>query len=266
MTTEHDIILSVSDVSLRYRTRSGFIHRFEHTALNNLSFEIHRGETIGILGRNGCGKSTLLRLLAGIIVPTEGVITCCKTVKRSLLTIGLGFRPDLSGRNNALLSAMLQGMEKNDALEALEEIKEFAELGEFFEQPVKTYSSGMRARLGFATALKTEVDILLLDEVLSVGDTHFRKKAQAVLKERLNGSQTVVFVSHNAQQVDQICDRALWLEGGEVQALGATGEVRQAYSLFMKELDATGGKIKPKTVSQSDKAQVPVNSEVQGKA
>ena len=142
--------------------------RFEHTALHGITLELYRGETLGILGANGCGKSSLLRILAGVIDPTSGTVKCSEGAKRALLALGLGFRPDLSGRDNALMSAMLQGIPKNRALTLLEEIRDYSELSEFFDQPVKTYSAGMRARLGFATALKTEVDILLIDEVLGV--------------------------------------------------------------------------------------------------
>ena len=145
--SKRDIILSAKNITLKYRTRSGLFKYFEHTALDNFSFDLRRGKVLGILGRNGCGKSTLLRILAGIISPTQGRIECDTHVSRALLTIGLGFRPDLSGRDNALLSAMLGGMTKRDAIEMLDEISEFAELGEFFDQPVKTYSAGMRARM-----------------------------------------------------------------------------------------------------------------------
>ncbi len=234
--SKEDIILSAKNVTLKYRTRSGLFNYFEHTALDNITFNLHRGEILGVLGRNGCGKSTLLRILAGIISPTQGKIECDTHVNRALLTLGLGFRPDLSGRSNAMLSAMLGGMAKRDATETLDEICEFAELGEFFDQPVKTYSAGMRARLGFTTALKTDVDILLIDEVLSVGDARFRTKAHSALTKRLNGDQTIVFVSHNPQQVDEVCDYGLWIEGGVIQAQGNTGEVRQAYGQFMKDL------------------------------
>ena len=235
--SKKDIVLSAKNVTLKYCTRSGLFKYFEHTALDNISFNLHRGETIGILGRNGCGKSTLLRILAGIISPTKGEIECSKHVKRALLTLGLGFRPDLSGRNNVMLSAMLGGMTKREATEILDEVNEFAELGDFFDQPVKTYSAGMRARLGFSTALKTEVDVLLIDEVLSVGDAHFRTKAHAAIAKRLNGDQTIVLVSHSPQQVDQICDYGLWIDGGVIQAEGDTGEVRKAYGQFMNDLD-----------------------------
>jgi lipopolysaccharide transport system ATP-binding protein len=222
-------VLETRNVILRYRTRSGFFKWFEHTALCGISFELKKGEILGVLGRNGCGKSTLLRLLAGLVEPTSGKILCEKNTRRALLTLGLGFRSDLSGRDNALLSAMLQGATKAEALESLSEIHEFSELGVFFDQPVKTYSSGMRARLGFATAIKTEVDVLLIDEVLGVGDFQFRKKAEATLKEKFNGSQTVVFVSHNADQVKNLCDRAIWLKDGTVKNIGDSEAVAESY-------------------------------------
>lgn len=225
----HENILEIKNVTLRYRSRSGFLKRFEHTALNGISFELKKGEILGVLGRNGCGKSTLLRILAGLVDPTSGEIICAKETRRALLTLGLGFRPDLSGRDNAVLSAMLQGATKAEALESLPDIHEFSELGVFFDQPVKTYSSGMRARLGFATALKTEVDILLIDEVLGVGDFQFRKKAEATLKEKLNGRQTVVFVSHSADQVKDLCDRAIWIKDGIVKNIGDSESVSQSY-------------------------------------
>ena len=138
----------------------------------------------------------------------------------SLLTLGLGFRPDLSGRDNALLAAMLQGSSRKQAESFLDEIQEFSELGDSFEEPVKTYSAGMRSRLGFTTALLTHVDILLIDEILSVGDAHFRSKAQSAMQSRITSEQTVVFVSHMAEQVKSMCDRAIWLESGKIVAEG----------------------------------------------
>lgn len=234
MKQDFDIILSAKNLTLLYRTRSGIFNRFEHIALNDISFDLYRGETIGVLGRNGSGKSSLLRILAGIIPPTHGKVECDSKITRSLLTLGLGFSPHLSGRNNALLSAMLQGMNKREASAALEEINDFAELGKFFDQPVKTYSAGMRARLGFATAMKANVDILLTDEVLSVGDAHFKAKAIEVMLKRLNGDQTIVLVSHNPEQVDALCDRAVWIEDGTIHAIGDTAEVVKKYHAFIK--------------------------------
>lgn len=155
------------------------------------------------------------------------------------MTIGLGFKPDLSGRDNALLSAMLQGASNRQAQGYLEEIKEFSELGDSFEEPVKTYSSGMRSRLGFTTALISHVDILLIDEALSAGDAQFRGKAEAAMKERISGEQTVVFVSHSEGQVQKLCDRAIWLENGKVAAEGDTAEVLADYQQLMKQAVVT---------------------------
>ncbi len=234
MSSQHENILSVQDVRLCYRRRSGFLKWFEHTALSAISFDLKRGETLGVFGRNGCGKSTLLRLLAGLVDPTSGTITCDKSIRRALLTLGLGFRGDLSGRDNALLSIMLQGGTKGEALEALPGIHEFSELDAFFDEPVKTYSAGMRARLGFASAIMTDVDVMLIDEVLSVGDIQFRQKAEATILEKITSQQTVVFVSHSAEQIRKLCQRAIWIEGGELRLIGDAGEVSRAYVDFMR--------------------------------
>ena len=234
---DKEVILFAKQVAHKYTSRSGLFKRFEHTALDNVSFDICRGENLGILGRNGCGKSTLLRILAGIINPTQGMVGCKEGVSRALLSLGLGFRPDLSGRDNVLLSSMIGGMTKREATGILNEVNEFAELGEFFDQPIKTYSAGMRSRLGFASALLTDVDIILIDELLSVGDSHFCNKALEAMKDRMKGRQTVVFVSHNPQQVGTVCERVLWIEGGVIQMEGDTKEVTQAYSRFMQGLN-----------------------------
>lgn len=237
MMTDADKQMILEDVWLRYKTRSGMFKRFEHTVLSGVSLELHRGETLGVLGTNGCGKSSLLRLLAGIIDPTSGVVKCTKDTRRALLALGLGFRPDLTGRDNALISAMLQGVGKKRALTLLPEIHEFSELSEFFDQPVKMYSAGMRARLGFATALKLEVDILLIDEVLGVGDAHFRDKAHNAIINKVAGEQTVVFVSHNPGQVKKICGRAIWLDKGMIRKQGNTLDVSDSYQQYIKRLN-----------------------------
>lgn len=229
MMRENDVMLSAKDVSLCYKTRSGFLKKFEHLALSHISFALKSGEILGVLGRNGSGKSTLLRLLAGLVEPTSGEIICTKNIRRALLALGPGFRPDLSGRDNAMLAAMLQGANKLEAINALPEIHEFSELGKFFDQPVKTYSAGMRARLGFSTALLTQVDVLLVDEVLSVGDAHFKKKAEKAMLDKLNGEQTVVFVSHNLAQVNELCGRAIWLADGQIKHEGSAEDVTELY-------------------------------------
>lgn len=227
-------MLELDRVSLGFRVSRGNFENGFHTVLNEVSFKLYENETLGIIGRNGVGKTTMLRIMAGILAPGSGTVTTMPGKTASLLTIGLGFRPDLTGRDNALLAAMLQGASKARAVSYLEEIKEFSELGASFEEPVKTYSSGMKSRLGFTTALMTHVDILLVDEVLSVGDARFRRKAQTAMKERIKGEQTVVFVSHSDSQVQDLCDRALWIEGGQICAEGPTPEVLRAYRKSLK--------------------------------
>jgi lipopolysaccharide transport system ATP-binding protein len=222
-------IIELKNVTLEYNTRAGLFKRFKHKALKNVSFAVNQGEVFGVLGSNGSGKSTLLQVLAGIFKPDIGHVEIHKKTTRSLLSLGLGFNNQLSGRDNALISCMLEGYNKAEASELLEEIKVFSELGEFFEQPVKSYSSGMRARLGFATGLKIKVDLLLIDEVLSVGDANFKNKAEAALLEKMKGEQTVVFVSHSAAQVKKLCERCIWLDKGEVRAVGLTESVMNKY-------------------------------------
>lgn len=224
-----DVMLQLEDVSLSYPSRRKSFDHGAHHVLDRVSLQVFEGETLGIIGRNGVGKSTTLRLMAGILAPTSGTVWQRPGKSASLLTIGLGFRPDLSGRDNATLAAMLQGATARQARSFLEEIKEFSELGDSFEEPVKTYSSGMLARLGFTTALKTHVDILLIDEVLSVGDALFREKAEAAMKSRISGDQTVVFVSHMEGQVREVCDRAICLYEGAVLAEGDPAAVLAAY-------------------------------------
>ncbi|MDH4039892.1 MAG: ABC transporter ATP-binding protein [Gammaproteobacteria bacterium] len=223
------VMLALENVSLSYQSRRKSFDHGAHHVLDGVSLEVYEGETLGIIGRNGVGKSTTLRLMAGILAPTSGKVRQRPGKTASLLTIGLGFRPDLSGRDNAMLAAMLQGASPKQARSYLEEIKEFSELGDSFEERVKTYSSGMLARLGFTTALKTHVDILLIDEVLSVGDARFREKAAAAMKSRISGDQTVVFVSHMEAQVRDICNRAVCLHEGAVLAEGDPVEVLAAY-------------------------------------
>jgi homopolymeric O-antigen transport system ATP-binding protein len=229
------VMLELDEVSLSFRSKRTSFEHGVHTVLKDVSLKLYEGETLGIIGRNGVGKTTMLRLIAGILAPTSGRVWQREGTSSALLTIGLGFRADLSGRDNALLAGMLQGAPRRQAMSVLDEIKEFSELGDSFEEPVKTYSSGMRSRLGFTTALLTHVDILLIDEVLSVGDAEFRAKAQRAMKERISGDQTVVFVSHNDAQIQDLCDRAIWLDGGSIMAEGDTQEVLQEYKVSINK-------------------------------
>ena len=223
------VILELKNVSIEYSSRVGLFKRFKHKALNNVSLKLEKGEVLGVLGGNGSGKSTLLQLLSGVLMPDEGQVYVEEQATRSLLTLGLGFNAQLSGRDNALISCLLNGLTKKESKAVLNEIKAFSELGDFFEQPVKTYSSGMRARLGFAAGLLLKVDILLIDEVLSVGDQDFKSKAEAALLDKMKGEQTVVFVSHNAQQIERLCQRCIWLNKGNVEMIDTTENVIEKY-------------------------------------
>ncbi len=228
-------MLELEEVSLSYHAHKKSFDHGTHHVLNQVSLQLYEGETLGIIGRNGVGKTTLLRLMAGILAPTLGKVHIHPGKSASLLTLGLGFKADLSGRDNALLAAMLQGSSRKQAKSFLPSIQEFSELGDSFYEPVKDYSSGMRARLAFTTALMTHVDILLVDEILSVGDAHFREKAESAMKSRITGGQTVVFVSHMAEQVKKLCDRVVWLDKGKVLAMGPAAEVVDAYTQHVKE-------------------------------
>lgn len=231
--------------------------------LDDVSLQLYEGETLGIMGRNGVGKTTMLRIMAGILAPSAGTVNIAPGKKAALLTLGLGFKPDLSGRDNAILAAMLQGSSRREAEAFMDSIKEFSELGKAFDQPVKTYSAGMRSRLGFTTALMTHVDILLIDEVLSVGDADFREKALEAMKSRMTGDQTVVFVSHMVEQVKKLCNRVIWLDKGKIVMEGECIEVAQAYTRHIRALREgaspeeaiqEGKRLPPKKQAQKNKA------------
>jgi homopolymeric O-antigen transport system ATP-binding protein len=206
--------ISLIDVGVRYRRRGNILKRSSYyQALQGVNLEINPGETLGILGRNGAGKSTLLRVISGILKPDSGrVINNNCTV--SLLALQAGFDPVLNGRENAVLSGMLQGVSRRDMHRKLDEINDYAELGEFFDEPVRTYSTGMRARLGFAIATITRPDVLLIDEVLSVGDQEFRKKSERTIVNKIRSGQSVVLVTHSLTQSELLCDRIVHIESG----------------------------------------------------
>jgi lipopolysaccharide transport system ATP-binding protein len=197
-------------------------------ALEDVSLTLARGERLGVIGRNGSGKSTLLRTLAGIITPDRGRIARAP-VACQLLSLALGFMPHLSGRENAVLSGLMLGMRRHEIVRRLPAILEFSELGDFFEQPISSYSTGMHMRLGFSVAMQVEPDVLLIDEVLAVGDAEFQEKSGAALRQRIHGGTTVVFVSHGDDQIRQVCDRALWIEHGRSVMQGDVDDVLRAY-------------------------------------
>jgi lipopolysaccharide transport system ATP-binding protein len=229
-----DPIISLRNVGVSYSLKRGYFKRSRHQALKNISFDIFNGDSLGIVGKNGSGKSTLLRLLAGVMSPDDGSIIN-KGVRVSLLSISLGFVGHLSGVEDAILSGMFMGMPKNEIKSKIPAIIEYSELGDFIYEPVGAYSTGMRARLGFAVALQVEPDVLLLDEVTSVGDAAFREKSFGEIQKRLlNHDSTVVFVSHNATEVKRLCTKAIWIEKGEIQAQGETSDVTEKYKQFLK--------------------------------
>lgn len=198
-------------------------------ALEEVSLTLRRGERLGVIGRNGAGKSTLLRVLAGILRPDRGTVTR-KPVSVQLLALALGFVPYLTGRDNAVLSGLMLGLRRRDIRDRLEAIKDFSELGDFFDQPIATYSSGMVMRLGFSVAIQVNPDVLLIDEVLSVGDAEFKEKSGLALRERINDGRAVVLVSHDETQIASICDRVLWIEEGRSVMEGPRDDVFAAYN------------------------------------
>jgi ABC-type polysaccharide/polyol phosphate transport system ATPase subunit len=197
-------------------------------ALRDVNFAIAPGEILGVIGKNGAGKSTLLEVISDIISPDEGAVQVSGR-RPTLLTIGAGFERELTGRENVRLNAAYLGFARKEIERLVEPIEEFSELGQFMDQPLKTYSTGMTARLGFSIAVHTDPDILLLDEVLSVGDADFQEKSRRRLSEMMNRARAIVLVSHAAGMIDDICSKVLWLEKGRVRDFGETHAVLADY-------------------------------------
>ncbi|WP_372882042.1 ABC transporter ATP-binding protein [Psychromonas sp.] len=233
MTASIEKIIELKNVGVTYKERKSLFKKEEYQALKDVTFDVYKGETLGIIGRNGAGKSTLLRLLAGIIKPDKGeVIHHTKSV--SLMALAAGFDPNLSGRQNAIISGMLIGYSKKQMLANIEEIKRFSELQAFYEKPVKHYSSGMRARLAFSIAMYVSPDVLLIDEVLGVGDVSFKQKAEQALEDKIKSDLTVIIVSHSEDQVKRLSERIVWIDGGKVREQGLPEEVFPQYNLNIR--------------------------------
>ncbi len=236
--------IEVKDLKITYKCRKalslkGSLLHFRESkmevveALKGVSFEVKKGEILGIVGKNGSGKSTLLKAIAGIFSPDSGTIDL-ETESVSLLSIGVGFQKQMSGRENIILSGMLLGFTEQQVRAKMDEIIEFAGLGKFIDMPVKTYSSGMHSKLAFSITAVLETDIMLIDEVLSVGDAKFEKKSYQKMKELImDDNRTVLIVSHSADTLEKLCTSLLWLHEGEVKMQGDTQTVLKAYNEFM---------------------------------
>jgi len=234
-----DPIISLNNVAVRYKLNGSiFKAKSYFNALKSVSLDIYPGETLGILGRNGAGKSTLLRIISGVIKPDQGGVIN-RGVNVSLLALQAGFDPNLSGRDNAIFGGMLLGYSRREAQSRLDEIQEYSELGDFFLEPVRVYSSGMMARLGFSISIINSPDVILLDEVLSVGDKHFKQKAERTMISKIQSEQTVVLVSHSHHQIARLCDRAVLIDDGISFASGDPGEILKLYEKRLESRTST---------------------------
>ena len=219
-------LLTLHQVSMCFRSKDGQ----RHTVFDGIDLSLNAGECLAVVGRNGSGKSTLLRVMARILAPTAGSVDWAPGVTASLLSLGLGFNSDLSGRDNAFLSCLLMGLSKKDAAQSLDNIESFCEIGDFFDKPVRSYSTGMRARLGFGTALMNRSKVILIDETLSVGDAFFREKARSALQQEFLENRAVVLVSHAEPQIKQLSSRVALLEKGKILSDGDPDSVLEAYA------------------------------------
>lgn len=216
MSTDRELLISLKDVSLTYKLKKDWLSRQKITieALKNVNLDIYKGEKIGIIGPNGSGKSTLTKIIGGILEPNTGTVTYHKKVTVQLLTLGVGIESTLSGRDNAILSGMLLGRTREYMRNRLEKIKEFSGLGKFFEYPVSSYSSGMVSRLTFSVAIEADPDVLILDEILSVGDADFAAKSREAIEKYFESGRTVLLISHDLDAINQVCDRIITFRDG----------------------------------------------------
>lgn len=226
-------LLHLEHVGVRYWLRRPVNGSKEFWALKDVSLDVSPGETLGIIGSNGAGKSTLMRLLSGIIAQDRGVVRRKRGLRVVLLALGTGFEGPLTGRENAILSGMLLGLHRHTIEKRIPKIIEFSGLGEFIDQPLYTYSSGMIARLGFSVAMEVNPDVLLLDEIMGVGDISFAEKSANALKEKIRSEMTVVLISHHPGTIRDLCSKASWIHQGKTQAHGSVEEVADLYEKFI---------------------------------
>lgn len=222
----HDRISSLKEYMTKLIKRE--LRYEEFWALKNVSFNVSKGEVVGIIGKNGAGKSTLLKIISGILKPTKGSVTCSGSIV-PMLELGSGFDHDLTGRENIFLNGAILGYGKEFLESKFEEILDFSELGRFIDVPIRNYSSGMLMRLAFSIATVVNPEILIVDEILAVGDAAFQEKSKARMIELMSGGTTVLFVSHSIEQIKELCSRVLWLEQGNIILDGNPCEVCDLY-------------------------------------
>jgi lipopolysaccharide transport system ATP-binding protein len=228
----YEITGGIKRVLFNLRTTLKNLKSFKYDALQDISFSVKKGEAIGFIGRNGAGKSTLLGLMAGVLRPTSGTISVKQRIS-PLLELGGGFHSDLTGRENIKLNGVLLGLSLKEVLKKMQMIIDFSELGEFIDQPVKAYSSGMKARLGFSVVAHLDPEILLIDEVLGVGDAKFREKCRDKIHDFKKKGVTIVLVSHSMSEVSEICDRIVWIDNKKIKMIGAPSDVYKEYEKDM---------------------------------
>lgn len=239
-------IIEVNDVSMRFRMANDRINSIkeytiakmtgklkynEFEALKHVSFDVNKGEVVGLIGHNGAGKSTMLKVISGILKPTEGSVTIRGNVA-PMLELGSGFDLDMTGRENIFLNGAILGYSREFLEKKYEEIVNFSEIGQFMDMPLRNYSSGMIARLAFSVATVVVPEILIVDEVLAVGDADFQEKSRRRMMELMGGGTTVLFVSHNINQIKDMCNRVVWLEHGECIGFGEAQQICEQYELL----------------------------------
>lgn len=221
-----EVIHSLKEYVIKILTRKLFYKEF--WALKNVTISLKKGEILGIIGLNGSGKSTLLKVIAGVLEPTEGIAKTNGKIA-PLIELGAGFDPELTARENIFLNGAVLGYSRKFIESKFNEIVKFSELEYFLDTPLKNFSSGMYARLGFAIATVVKPDILIADEILAVGDFHFQEKCERKIKEMMKNGTSILFVSHSIKQIEELCDRVVWLEQGEVKMVGETKEICEIY-------------------------------------
>ena len=242
---EQDLMIRVTDVSMRFRMEEDRSASLKETvtkllskklkfkefyALHDVSFDVYKGDVLGIIGRNGAGKSTILKIISGIMKPTRGEVERYGNIV-PMLELGSGFDMDLSGRENIFLNGAILGYDEQFLIDKYDEILDFSELHEFIEMPLRNYSSGMIMRLAFSIATVVEPEILIVDEILAVGDINFQQKSRARMMDLMSGGTTVLFVSHDMNQIREMCNKVVWLDGGTVRLSGPAKEVCDQYRI-----------------------------------